>query len=760
VSPKTISAHLSSLFILAALLVAVRPVAAQPAIGIARAGPQTILFWPATTSGTNGVLQSSTSLASPSWVTATDAAPANYAPYTAVSVTNSSSPRFFRLSLVPPTADGMALIPAGPFTMGDALDGETDAVPTNIYVSAFYMDTNLVSYSQWQGVYAYATSLGYDFDHAGSGKADNHPVQTVDWYDAVKWCNARSQQAGLTPCYYTDSGLTVVYQSGQVAPYVNWGANGYRLPTEAEWEKAARGGLSGQRFPWGLTISESQANYLSNTNFYAYDLGPSGYNATFNDGVMPYTSPVGYFAANGYGLYDMADNVTEWCWDWYGTTYGQPSANNPTGPASGTSCVLRGGEWAFTAYACRCAYRFGSDPSSNYSPNLGAVGFRCVRGPWILLMKTTLSSLFTVAAVLLAVRPATAQPTLGIAGAGPQAILFWPATTSGTNGVLQTSTTLTSPSWVTATDAFPVNYLPYIAVSVTNSSAARFFRLSLVPPAADGMALVPAGPFTMGDTLDGGTYEVPTNIYVSAFYMDTNVVSYSQWQGVYAYATNQGYAFDHPGSRKEDNHPVWWVDWWDTVKWCNARSQQTGLTPCYYTDSGLTVVYQTGQVTNPYVNWSANGYRLPTEAEWEKAARGGLSGQRFPWGLTISESQANYTACTNCGMSYDLGPYDGRNTNFDDGVFPYTSPVDYFAPNGYGLDDMAGNVWQWCWDWAGTTYGQPSATDPTGPASGSERMFRGGSWINQALISRCAARHPREPTAVDSSFGFRCVRRQ
>ena len=113
------------------------------------------------------------------------------------------------------TSDGMALIPAGTFTMGDTLDGESDAIPTNVYVSAFYMDTNLVSYSQWQSVYNWATTNGYSFDNAGSGKAANHPVQTVDWYDAVKWCNARSQQAGLTPVYYTDAGLTQVYTNWQ-----------------------------------------------------------------------------------------------------------------------------------------------------------------------------------------------------------------------------------------------------------------------------------------------------------------------------------------------------------------------------------------------------------------------------------------------------------------------------------------------------------------------------------------------------------------
>ena len=158
--------------------------------------------------------------------------------------------------------------------------------------------------------------------YGGSGKASTHPVQTINWYDCVKWCNVRSEKEGRVPAYYTDAGLSVRYRSDEVAPYVNWGS-GYRLPTEAEWEKAARGGASGQRFPWGNTISWSQANYwawpFSAGGPYAYDVSPgTGYDPTFNDGVNPYTSPVGYFAANAYGLYDMAGNVFQRCWDWYG----------------------------------------------------------------------------------------------------------------------------------------------------------------------------------------------------------------------------------------------------------------------------------------------------------------------------------------------------------------------------------------------------------------------------------------------------------
>jgi sulfatase modifying factor 1 len=346
----------------------------SPNLTIIQSATNVVLTWP--TNFTGFALQSTTTLGSPA--TWTTVVPLPVAVNGNNTVTNpiSGAAQFYQLSQI-----AMEFIPAGPFTMGNSIgDADiTDANPTNVMVSAFYMDVNLASYSQWQSVYDWATNSGYGFDDDGAGKTANNPVQSVDWFDAVKWCNARSQQAGLTPVYYADTNLTQVYTNGETTNlFANWTADGYRLPTEAEWEKAARGGLSGQRFPWGNTISESQANYYGNTSGYSYDLGPNGYNSIgIIGGTSPASSPVGSFAANGYGLYDMAGNVFEWCWDWYGTPYGQPTTNNPTGPASGIYRVVRGGECNYFAFRLRCPFRYNFLPAGGGSI---VIGFRCVRG--------------------------------------------------------------------------------------------------------------------------------------------------------------------------------------------------------------------------------------------------------------------------------------------------------------------------------------------------------------------------------------------
>ncbi len=246
---------------------------------------------------------------------------------------------------------GMVRIPGGsnsgsnPLGTGESYDGTYYPATYSLTVSAFYMDRTEVTKAQWDTVYNWAVSHGYSFANAGSGKAANHPVQTVSWYDCVKWCNARSQMEGRTPCYNLSDWSC------------NFSANGYRLPTNTEWEYAARGGLSGKRFPWGDTITHNQANYNSYSGD-TYDISPTGgHHPSYATGSYPYTSPVGSFSANGYGLYDMVGNVWEWCND-----------------ASGSGRDVRGGSWFSLAYSARCGNAYWGNPVNACS----YLGFRTV----------------------------------------------------------------------------------------------------------------------------------------------------------------------------------------------------------------------------------------------------------------------------------------------------------------------------------------------------------------------------------------------
>ena len=154
----------------------------------------------------------------------------------------------------------MAFVPAGFSNPG-----------VEIYTSGFYMDKLEISKSLWDTVSTWATAHGYVFDNGGYATASNHPVAGISWYDVVKWCNARSEKEGLTPVYYKDLALTQVYRTGQVVldnNWVAWTANGYRLPTRAEWLKAYWGGLapyksttSGNYYPWP-SLGGSATNFI------------------------------------------------------------------------------------------------------------------------------------------------------------------------------------------------------------------------------------------------------------------------------------------------------------------------------------------------------------------------------------------------------------------------------------------------------------------------------------------------------------------
>jgi len=289
-----------------------------------------------------------------------------------------SNPVYTVTNMVPITVDAppfadMVAIPGGTFEMGDhAGVGDADERPIHsVTLDAFFMDKFEVSNAKFAdylnhsnvllnnnhvyqvgGAAQLICGLSYGLQHDGNafvidaGK-DNHPVIFLTWYGATLYCNYLSTAQGRMPCYDATTFAC------------DFTADGFRLPTEAEWEYASRGDEHNPyyKFPWGSdAISSTDANYGSNTS-------------------IGTTTDVGSYSANSYGLYDMAGNAVEWCNDWYDSAYyANASVSNPSGPNSGALRVARGGGWYDSGFSLRCAFRAGSAPSiRNYG-----VGFRAV----------------------------------------------------------------------------------------------------------------------------------------------------------------------------------------------------------------------------------------------------------------------------------------------------------------------------------------------------------------------------------------------
>ena len=232
---------------------------------------------------------------------------------------------------------GFVFVPPGTFSMGGTMYDREKPVHQVTISKGFYMSDHEVTQKEWTEVMG--TNPSYF-------KGDNLPVENVNWYEALEYCNKRSIKEGLTPVY-SGSGDYITRDSK---------ANGYRLPTEAEWEWAAKGG--GKDF---MVYEYSGSNSVDAVAWY------SG-----NSGSM--THPVKTKMANSLGLYDMSGNVWEWCWDWYGG-YSSGAQTDPAGASSGTYRVFRGGSWYFVAEYVRVAYRNGDTPSYRNS----SLGFRLVR---------------------------------------------------------------------------------------------------------------------------------------------------------------------------------------------------------------------------------------------------------------------------------------------------------------------------------------------------------------------------------------------
>ena len=256
-----------------------------------------------------------------------------------------------------PEAD-MVLIPGGEFDMGDVLgDREKhDETVHAVHVDDFYLGKTELTFAEYD---AFCSAVGKPCPVDSSWGRGTRPVMHVSWYDAVAYCNWLSEQQNLGKVY-TILGDSVI---------ADWRADGYRLPTEAEWEYAARQGGQNLRFGHGKYFADPAELNIDGRNLDKRRYATAGENRRR-------TLPVGSFAPNSLGLYDMSGNVWEWCWDWYGLDYYETGVSrNPCGPETGLERVLRGGSWKSGAEGARLAFRGISGPMYKG----GGGGFRVAR---------------------------------------------------------------------------------------------------------------------------------------------------------------------------------------------------------------------------------------------------------------------------------------------------------------------------------------------------------------------------------------------
>ena len=531
---------------------------------------------------------------------------------------------------IEPVAENFVKIP------GASIDGTEKWTPESevfesgrkLKIASFYMSDHEVTRGEYKAVMGSDPSetdaYGKDGKKLTGDAAKNNPVTDISWYDALVYCNKLSIKKGLTPCYVI-SGSTNPDDWGSIptswnniwdAATCDFAANGYRLPTEAEWEWAARGGESCE-YAGSDTIDEV-AWYYSNTKG---------------------TRDVKTKKANAYKLYDMSGNVGEWCWD----LSGDISSDTPsTGPASGYSRVQRGGTWDCFAFVMQVADRSSSSPSRR--DNDHNYGFRLVR---------------------------SASGTTGGASSGsiepvPEVFVKIPAALIGG-----------TETWTPESEVF----------------------------------------------VSGRKLEI------ASFYMSDHEVTRGEYKAVMGIDPCGFYPLAYDKDGKEligdavKNNPVNSVSWYDALVYCNTRSIKEGLTPCYVI-SGSTNPDDWGSVPRKSnstwdaatCDFTADGYRLPTEAEWEWAARGGES----------------YTYAGSNDV-YDVAWYNMKGTR----------DVKTKKANTYGLYDMSGNVMEWCWDWYDENISSNTASAVS--ASDSYRCQRGGSWDDGASLAQVACRHGSTP---------------
>ncbi|MCE5272646.1 SUMF1/EgtB/PvdO family nonheme iron enzyme [bacterium] len=502
-------------------------------------------------------------------------------------------------------------------------------------------------------------------------------------------------------CWISYNGTSFSVEPGKEnmpVVYITWyGAKafamkyGFDLPTEAEWEYAARGG---RQYEYGTddgTISPEKANYNRNVG---------------------YPTKVGSYSANPFGLHDLSGNVAEWCNDWYGA-YNNQSQTDPTGPSSGSNRVVRGGSWGNVRDPdyLRSGSRFSSKPDGGVDtwtwdwPGDG-LGFRVVRRQ-ILKGKILESG------------AGLSDVNVYVTGGGIDRLTATGVTGDYLIGLPDGEyTVIPGKSGYTFSPACLEVTVSGSDVTASKITATADSELPGDSTKVQGLTLIsiPSGLFQMGLT---------RIVTLSAFQMGCYEITQAQYQAVVG--SNPSYFSGLPG---DSERPVEQVSWYDAVTFCNKLSEKAGLQPCY-------------NLATWACDFSKNGFRLPTEAEWEYACRAGTTTKYYTGDSGDDLNRAAWHQFNSGDMTQTVGLKE---------------------PNTFRLFDMLGNVAEWCNDWYGD-YGSAYANNPQGPSTddGHGRTLRGGSYKGAERESQELTSFLREFWGdlnwKQSSIGFRVVRR-